>query len=166
MNILVIGLAGHGKDEFAKIAEREFGLSFLSSSEFCLNRGVFDFIWEHNGFSNRSHFWLYKNDYRPQLFKAIREYNDPASRLAEEIFEHAHIYVGMRSREEFEACKAKDLFTYVIWVDAEKRLGVTETIKSNQLTKDDADIIVDNNGTVEEFAKNIAVLIEKITGVK
>lgn len=162
MNILVIGQAGHGKDEFGKIIEKLFGMTYLSSSEYMLNRGVFDFIWEHEGYSNRSHFWLYKDKYRPQLFKAILEYNDPGCRLASEIFETAHCYVGMRSRKEFQSCVDHGLFDHVIWVDAFDRLGDTETESSNELRITDADHIIKNNETVWEFEHAVKELIEKL----
>lgn len=162
MNILVIGLAGHGKDEFGKIIEKEFGMTYLSSSEFALNRGVFDHIWEHEGLSNRAHFWLYKDNYRPQMFKAIEAYNVPKSRLADEVFQYAHAYIGMRSRLEFNACCEKELFDHVVWIDATERLGLTETVNSIQLTAEDADTVLYNNGTKEQFITTVKDYINNI----
>lgn len=54
----------------------------------------------------------------------------------------------MRSKREFLA--SKDLFDLVIFVDASERLP-PEGKESCTITKDDADIIITNNGNLDQF---------------
>ncbi len=51
-------------------------------------------------------------------FDEISRYNrtDP-TRLASEMLNYADVYVGMRSKIEYEACMAKRMFQKVYWVD-------------------------------------------------
>ena len=57
----------------------------------------------------------------------------------------------MRNLEELEACVRKGLFDIVIWVDAYDRLGTKEDSSSNTITRDYADISIDNNGTMSDL---------------
>jgi hypothetical protein len=56
----------------------------------------------------------------------------------------------MRDSSEIKECLNQGLFDLVIWVDASKRLPM-ESANSFNITPSDADIIVDNNATYEEF---------------
>lgn len=83
-------------------------------------------------------------------FNLISAWNTPdKTRTAKTMFDEGHdIYVGMRARDEYEACMAAELFDHVIWVDASDRLP-PEQGGSMELTKEDADIFIDNNGPEE-----------------
>ncbi|MCG7626071.1 hypothetical protein MHM97_22165 [Epibacterium sp. Ofav1-8] len=76
--------------------------------------------------------------------------------MAEQVLALAPIYVGMRSRAEFD--RSKSLFDVVIWVDASKRLPL-EPFSSMDLTKHDADLIVDNNRGLSELTETIWGLV-------
>jgi hypothetical protein len=58
----------------------------------------------------------------------------------------------MRDKEEFNECVKQNLFDIIIWVDASKRLPL-EPGTSFNIDMSDADIIVENNGTFEEFVE-------------
>ena len=58
----------------------------------------------------------------------------------------------MRDKEEFNECVRQKLFDIIIWVDASKRLPL-EPGTSFNINMSDADIIVENNGTFEEFVE-------------
>ena len=58
----------------------------------------------------------------------------------------------MRDKEEFNECVKQKLFDIIIWVDASKRLPL-EPGTSFNINMSDADVIVENNGTFEEFVE-------------
>lgn len=174
MKIIVIGMAGHGKDEVSMLLCEYAGLEFESSSQFAVDKGIFDsIIHAHMELpedksinQKRNIFYMNKDNFRPEMYKAVREYNSGnLSRLAEGIFSEYDIYCGLRHLEEFEDIMSKGLADLVIFVDAVIRKGVTETMSSFTIPRSRADIIIDNNGTKEELRNKIQRLVEvlKIT---
>ena len=90
-------------------------------------------------------------NHRQEWFEQIKAYNTPdKARLAREIYSDSDIYVGIRAIEEFEAVKAEGLFNYSIWVDRSKHIA-PESAASNTITKEMADYVIDNNGTLEDL---------------
>lgn len=145
--LLVIGHGGHGKDTVAGIIVREFGLSFTSSSEFAAQRAVYPLVrdiypdWQAAYADRRNH--------RELWYHAIRAYNlRPGPSLAAQILAEHDMYLGMRSRAEFD--RSAHLFDAVIWVDAKDRLPVEDSA-SMKLTMDDAEYVIDNNGTLSDL---------------
>jgi glutaredoxin len=85
----------------------------------------------------------------------ICDYNkDDRARLAKGILELADCYVGMRDRGEIEECMKQGLFDLIVWVDASKRLE-QESADSFNIGISCADVIIDNNGTEEEFIEKV-----------
>ena len=162
---LIIGHAGHGKDTVCELLQKHGNLQFCSSSLAAVDLGVFDvIIKEYLSDSNlplstlRSQLYSAKNNFRKEMFDAIQEYNrQDKTRLAANVLADSDIYCGMRSREEFQACKDKGLFNLVIWVDASLRKAA-EPKTSNQLLKYDADIIISNDGTLKELEDKVIAL--------
>jgi hypothetical protein len=62
--------------------------------------------------------------------------------------------VGMRDSEEIKECIIQNLFDLIIWVDASKRLPL-ESKESFNIDINDADIIIDNNGSFKDFEKKV-----------
>ena len=60
----------------------------------------------------------------------------------------------MRDRGEIEECLKQEVFDLVIWVDASDRLPL-EPITSFNIDKSCADIIIENNGTLEELTDKV-----------
>jgi hypothetical protein len=65
----------------------------------------------------------------------------------------------MRDREEIKECINQGLFDLIIWVDASERLPLEGSTSFN-IDKEDADIIIDNNGAYEEFETRVIRLGE------
>ncbi len=98
---------------------------------------------------------------RDLWFHSIRAYNlRPGPMLAEQILEGHDIYTGMRSRDELS--RSHGLFDLVVWVDASRRLP-PEPGGSTELSTDDADWIIDNNGPEANLPGEVARLVEEIT---
>jgi hypothetical protein len=93
-------------------------------------------------------------NHRQEWYEQIAAYNTPdKARLAREIYAEADMYVGIRSLDEFFAVRREGLFDYAIWVDASKRLP-PESAASCTVTPLQADMTLDNNGTLEQLRIN------------
>jgi hypothetical protein len=68
----------------------------------------------------------------------------------------------MRDSSEIKECIKQKLFDLIIWVDASDRLPL-EDASSFNISKSDADIIIDNNGTFEEFKDRVIRLGKVLT---
>jgi len=119
--ILILGLAGAGKDELAEIWQEEFGMTFQSSSRAALDNFLFDIIHKHLGYATKEEAFRDRVNHRALWYQLISMYNskDPL-RLAKEILKTSDCYVGMRRKEE--VALAPTLFDHIIWVDASERV--------------------------------------------
>lgn len=143
--LLIIGHARHGKDTFAELVVAKMGLSFISSSEFVGRKCIWE-QWGKERYAAFSDFFEDRVNHRTLWFNFITAYNTPnLARTGEEMMKEHDVYVGMRNPDEFHACIDKDLFDYVIWVDGSKR-HPPESKDSNGMTREMADMLIDNNG--------------------
>ena len=95
-------------------------------------------------------------NHRTLWYEIIKEHNrEDLARLGREIFQENDIYCGIRDREEFLACKKAGLFDVSVWVDASDRLP-PEDPKSISVLKSDANIIINNNGTLEDLKSEVS----------
>lgn len=148
IKVLIIGNARHGKDTLAEILNREFGIEFLSSSQAANEIFIFETLKDKYGYKNSEECFNDRVNHREEWYNLICDYNkDDRSKLAKDIINRSDCYVGMRDYDEF--VKSKDLFDIIIWVDASERLA--KEIGSFNIDKKDVDIIIENNGSLEEF---------------
>ena len=90
-------------------------------------------------------------NHRQDWYEQIKAFNTPdAARLAREIYADNDIYVGMRSEVELNAVRDERLFDYSIWVDRSKHVS-PEPSTSCSVTKEMANYVIDNNGTLEQL---------------
>lgn len=153
--LLIIGSARWGKDTLAELLEEQIGLKFLSSSLAASNIFLYDALKEKYGYTTPEECFEDRINRRPEWYKLICEYNkDDRTKLAKGILEYSDCYVGMRDRDEIEECIKQGLFDLIIWVDASERLPL-EPKESFNIDKSCADVIIDNNGTFEEFKERV-----------
>lgn len=153
--LLIIGHARHGKDTFAEILEEHYGLKFVSSSQAAADIFIFDELKDKYDYKTSVECFEDRVNHRPEWYEMICDYNkDDKARLAKGILEMADCYVGMRDRGEILECMNQKLFDIIIWVDASERLELEE-VSSFNIDKKDADFIVDNNGTLEQFTDKV-----------
>ncbi len=153
--ILLCGHMRHGKDSMAELFEEHFGLKFKSSSEAASEIFIYDALKEKYGYITHKECFEDRMNRRAEWYDLICEYNkEDKTRLAKGILKLADCYVGMRDREEIKACIDNGLFDLIIWVDASKRLPL-ESKESFNIDINDADIIIDNNGTFDEFKEKV-----------
>lgn len=157
MKLMICGHGRHGKDQFCEF----LGLEYTSSSMVALDK----IIWPEFGKSYASKEECFEDriNHRVEWHQAITEYNTPdLTRLARDIFAENMVYCGIRNREEFYAAKEGGLFDLSIWIDASGR-HPPESEASCKMLPSDCDIIVTNNGSLEEL-RNKAEALKKALG--
>lgn len=153
--LLIIGNARHGKDTFAELLNELFGLKFISSSQAAADIFIYDTLKEKYGYKTSVECFEDRVNHRAEWYDMICEYNkDDKARLAKGILELADCYVGMRDRGEISECINQGLFDLIIWVDASERLPL-ESADSFNIDKSCADVIIENNGTFDEFKEKV-----------
>lgn len=170
LKLMVFGYGRHGKDTTCEILRDNHGYDFISSSEFAAEKVMFPLLKDKYGYKtveecfNDRH--NVERDCRTQWYEGIKAYNEPIrTKLAEELYAIYPIYCGIRNHEELEAMKEANLFDVAIWVDASRRVEYQEDTSSCTVTKQQADIILDNNGTEEELVTKVKILIEHLDEV-
>jgi hypothetical protein len=151
MKLMILGSGRHGKDYAAEKLRDQLGLSFISSSAFVGMKAVYPTMKERYKTFEECFNDRHSGNNRALWYEAIQKYNesDPA-RLARELLDEYDMYVGLRSEREFSAARKAGLFDLAIWVDAFNRVP-PEASTSLTITRDMADIVLDNSGTQEQF---------------
>ena len=149
--ILIIGHARHGKDTLAGFWHDAFGLTFRDSSQRSAEIFIFDALREKYDYLDIRQCYADRVNHRSEWYDLICEYNKhDKARLAKDIMATSDAYVGMRSSEEIAACREQGVFDLVVWVDALERLP-PEPASSFDITRNDADVFIENNGFENEF---------------
>lgn len=155
IKLLIIGSARHGKDTVAELLKENFGISFISSSQACSDIFIYDALKDKYGYKSPDECFMDRVNHRKEWYDLICDYNKvDKAKLAKKILEYNNTYVGMRDKEEVEACIKEDLFDLIIWVDASERLPV-ESSESFNISKYIADIIIDNNTTYDDLVRRV-----------
>lgn len=153
--LLILGSARHGKDTFAEILNEQFGYTFQSSSQSAADIFIYEELKDKYGYTNSVECFEDRVNHRTEWYNMICDYNkDDRARLAKEILKTSDCYVGMRDKEEIEACMEQELFHIIIWVDASKRKPLEDSGSFN-IDMSIADFIVENNGTLENFETKV-----------
>lgn len=160
MKLIIIGHARHGKGTVCKLLNKY--LPVAGSSEFVCEQVIMPVLGPMFGYSTAEECLNDRVNHRRAWYDLIYTYNTPVrSRLASELFQSFDVYDGMRSRDELLACKRNKIVDYVIWVDGSKRRPL-EPSTSMTVTVEDADFIIDNNGTESELLQNVIDMLCKI----
>lgn len=153
--LLILGSARHGKDTFAEIMRDEFGLTFKSSSQAAADIFLYENLRKKYNYKSSEECFEDRVNHRAEWKELICGYNaEDKACLAKDILKTSGCYVGMRDRNEIEECMRQGLFDLVIWVDASERLPL-EDASSFNIDKSCADIIIDNNGTEDQFRERV-----------
>lgn len=151
IKLMVCGFARSGKDTLAEMLHKNYGLCYTSSSYAAAEIFIFDTLKDQYGYNTVDECFDDRPNHRVEWHLLIREYNkNDRARLAKAILEQSDCYVGMRDQQEINACMEQGLFDMIIWIDASGRLP-DEGKDSCSINRTCADIIIENNGTLEEF---------------
>lgn len=158
---MVFGHARHGKDTVAEILRDEMGLTFESSSH-CIAELLRPDLEKIVGpYASLEACYEDRVRWRQYWHEWIIQYNQPLYRLSEHILTKYDMYVGIRNPEEYYAARGRGLFQLGIWVDASEREPIEGT-ESNKMSVRDADIIIDNNGTLEDLIPKVKRLAQAL----
>jgi hypothetical protein len=158
MKLLIVGYGRHGKDTVAELINLHTNMKFQSSSLAAAEHVIYPKMRED--YKSVEECFEDRGNRREEWYNLISEYNrEDSSRLAKEILQHYDIYVGMRSIFELEC--SRSLFDLIIWVDASERLP-PESNASCTITKNCADVIIDNNGTLEDLDRKVRRLSRRV----
>lgn len=161
--LLIIGHGRHGKDTLAELLRDHFGLKFVSSSQAASEIFIYDDLKSKYGYASPEECFNDRANHRAEWYDLICDYNkEDRAKLAKGILERANCYVGMRDRDEINECIRQNLFDLIIWVDACERLP-KEAPDSFNIDKTCADIIIENNGTLDEFTSKVFKLGKILT---
>lgn len=171
MKLLIIGHGRHGKDTVAEMLRDYHGWTFRSSSHWAAEHVIHPYARRIAssctlGMPPPSWKELYLQRHRDDLpycgrkfwYDTMLTYNKEhgGAAIARGVLSEVDVYVGMRSRYEFEASMDESLFDHVIWVDRSKHLPPEG--ESMELTKEDADIYLDNNGSFRSLWLEVDML--------
>jgi len=153
--LLILGHCRHGKDTFAEILRDNFGFKFQSSSQAASDIFIYKKLKDKYNYENPIQCFEDRVNHRSEWYNLICEYNkDDRTRLAKDIMSVSDCYVGMRDILEVNECINQNIFDLIIWIDASERLPL-ENENSFNIEKKCADIIVENNGTYEDFYQKV-----------
>lgn len=159
--LLIIGHARHGKDTVAEMLRDTHGFNFVSSSVFVGKEVLWD-NWGVAVYSTFDEMFEDRVNHRKLWADMITAYNTPdATKTAATMIERGYdMYVGMRRRKELNACKEADIFDLIVWVDRSDHLP-NEPYESMEFVITDADVVIDNNGTLEDLLDNVAEFVKE-----
>lgn len=141
--IMLVGMGRAGKDEGGLYLEKITGLKFAGTT----SKYLCDFYTEEYGGT-----WQENYDNRHsnrmkwyELGNRLRE-KDPGL-LLRQALKHGSITGGVRDKCEVVYARENDIVDLVVWVE-NKNVPVDPTV---MFTAADCDMIVENNGTLEEY---------------
>jgi dephospho-CoA kinase len=155
--LFICGHGRHGKDTMAEYLRDTHGYNFISSSLFCAELIVFPALKDVYQYRTVEECYNDRHNHRAEWYNLIAAYSvEDKTRLTREIFNKYDIYVGIRNSEEFLI--SKHIADISVWVDRSKTLPL-EPSDSMNITADMCDVVIDNNGTLEEFHSRIEAFL-------
>lgn len=164
MKLLVTGYAEHGKDTTCEILAESFGLRFVSSSYFCMERAVIPWLADRGiVYDTPEECYADRGNHRAHWFDAIADYNkNDKARLGRELFELHDIYCGLRNFEEMSAMRQQGIFDFSIWVDRIQHVP-PEPSSSMTIRPSDCDFVLDNNRTLLDLTVRAQDLYKRLS---
>lgn len=162
LKLLVIGHGRHGKDTVCEMLRDEYNYNFISSSQFCADHFIYNELKDKHGYNTAEECYADRHNHRKLWYDMISDYNleDPGL-LGSEIFKEYDIYCGLRNIREWRKMKQDGTYDVCIWVDRSKHLP-PEDESSMSLTKECADVVLDNNGSLDDLRSKLKELIDTI----
>jgi hypothetical protein len=152
--LLIVGHGRHGKDSVAELFNKNYGLTFSSSSEAAARIFIYDELKGFYGYESFEDCYTDRHNRRAEWFDLITEFNkDDKARLAKLIMADNDIYVGMRSYEEIITCQSIGLFDTVLWV--KRNSFPLEDSSSFDIDITSADIVIENNGSLKRLEEEV-----------
>ena len=164
--LLILGYARHGKDTVAEYLRDNYGLRFMSSSEFCGREALWD-QWGKAVYGSFEEMFEDRSNHRELWMQMISAYNTPdKTKTASTMFERGYdMYVGMRRQDELNACNDASLFDAVIWVDRSEHLPPETGSMDITRASARANYEIDNNGEITDLYGQVDEIVHNLTTV-
>lgn len=156
----IFGYARHGKDTVAEILADRMDYYFCSSSLFACEEAVYPYLAQKYGYRTPYECFEDRINHRAEWKDLITFYNkDDKSRLAKKLLVDNDIYVGMRCKDELQACIDQKVFDILIWV-CDPRKPV-ESVDSCTIRYEDFDwdFIIPNQASLEYLHEQVNLLV-------
>jgi len=161
MRLILMGYKDHGKDTACEILRERFGLDFVSSSEMANNLFLYKKLKDEMGYRSLAECFSDRINHRERWYQEICDFNtDDRARMGREIFSRFPVYCGIRDLEELQSIKAAGMVDLIVWIDADERKP-PESIKSMNISREHADVILNNNGTEQDLIHQVTLLYEQ-----
>lgn len=163
--LLIIGYARHGKDTVCEILREKYDYKYVSSSVFCAKMFIYEKLSPLYGYKTIEECYEDRVNHRSEWYDLISNYcmDDPAI-LGKQIFSEHDIYCGLRNIREYDEMRKQNVFDLCLWVDRSDHLP-PEPETSMTLNISHADIVVDNNGSLEDLNQQVDLLVKKINSM-
>ena len=162
MNILILGWAGSGKDEVAKLIASKANLNYFNVSFRAAEIFILDKLKDLYGYNNAVECYNDRTSKRETWAYLFHEYNKTNSvSFVEEMFKDGlNIYSGVRTRKDLS--KVLHLVDYIIWVDSSIRITYENNEPSFDVSEECAHYTIDNNYSISNLEEEVDMLLEKI----
>lgn len=162
--ILILGHGRHGKDAMADVLFDAYGIEGISSSLFAAKKFLYDLLKGEMGYKNFVDCYEDRHNHRARWYEEIKKYNTPdRSRLAREMMEEHHIYVGLRDDQEIQACIDEGVFDLIVGVDRpDFPRESMSSFPAQVYMKQQCDFIVYNSGSLVEYEQKIIRIFDRI----
>lgn len=145
--ILMVGWGRSGKDAGAEILAELTGFRY----GFSFSRAALPFMCEVLGQDEKTA-WEERHNHRMTWKNHLDHLRrGDETLLAEMALCHGEILAGLRDIKELEAVRTKGLFSHILWVN---RPGVPAD-PTTTFGPGDADEVIDNNGTLDEYKETL-----------
>ena len=162
--VLVLGHARHGKDSVCELLKRRHMFRFRETSLLAAEHIMmpsFESAGRPYPDARACYEDRHTGDNRARWYNVIKAYNTPdATRFARKVLRDYDVYCGMRAEAEANACIGLGLFDHVVWVDR-SRHEPPEDESSCTVTRDMADRVIDNNGSILDLAYNVEQFVKE-----
>jgi hypothetical protein len=166
MKMIILGHKEHGKTTFAKLAKKHFGIDTLGTSLYAAEAFMFERLKDKYGYTSVAECHADRVNHRQEWFEDILDYNtNELCRLIRESLEKVDMVEGVRARVELLDAKAKGLADLYVWIDASERKPAEDS-NSSTVTKEDATVILSNNGSESEFEAKVIMLLQAFYGTR
>lgn len=163
MNKIRIGICSDGfsgKDTVAEMLAEVAGMRYVAGTSFFARKLVFERMTDDGIiYRDADHCWSDRRNHRMRWAQYIGEFNsENPIRLYQECIKGQDFLTGIRWRHEFNACKNANLVDIWLWID---RPGLPKD-PSNQITKEDCDRVIVNDGGLPELSVKCAKLAKDL----
>ena len=162
MNILILGWAGSGKDEVAKLIASRANLNYFNVSFRAAEIFIFKKLKDLYGYNNAVECYNDRTSKRETWAYLFHEYNKINSvSFVEEMFkEGLNVYSGVRTRKDLS--RVLHVVDHIIWVDSSIRITNRNNEPSFNVSEECAHYTIDNNYSLSNLEEEVDKLLIKI----